>query len=50
MGNIRGGKMRYCQGTQCHEYKTKAEKIAERLKYEAENGSVKFEKTETSLN
>ena len=30
--------------------KTKAEKIAERLKYEAENGSVKFEKTETSLN
>ena len=27
-----------------------AEKIAERLKYEAENGSVKFEKTETSLN
>jgi len=30
--------------------KTQAEKIAERLKYEAENGSVKFEKTETSLN
>jgi hypothetical protein len=30
--------------------KTKAEKIAERLQYEAENGSVKFEKTETSLN
>ena len=23
MGNIRGGKMKYCQGTQCHEYKTK---------------------------
>jgi len=30
--------------------KTQAEKIAERLKYEAENGSVKFEKTETSIN
>ena len=30
--------------------KTKAEKIAERLKYEAENGSVKFEKTETIIN
>ena len=29
---------------------TREQKIAERLKYEAKNGSVKFEKTETSLN
>jgi hypothetical protein len=38
------------KGMKNKKVKTKAEKIAERLKYEAENGSVKFEKTETSLN
>ena len=53
----------WCHGPSCHEQQTQSRirgsgtnkvlrtiKIKARLLYEAENGSVKFEKTETSVN